>query len=151
MSIHSERQVPSQEEVELIRWHRMICVCYNLVKGSIWWVKEEVWKRTNIRYDQHSTRKGHFGLSIRKAPPVTPYEMMPMLHGTSGTQGPVVARGLSANRPLDYPTSFGHLAPANLELDEYRHKNITPNEFKPKLNDREMENLDKWMKRQGLS
>jgi len=113
---------------------------------------EDVWKRSmTSRYDQRSTRKGHYGLSLRRVPPAHPYEMIPLLHGTSGAKGPVVATGLSSVKPADYPTSFGHLAPVDLNLGDFGKRNIKRNSYKPKLNDREMESLDEWMRRQGPS
>lgn len=36
------------------------------IQGSLWIVKERVWKRVNFQYDQNSDRKGHPGLVLGK-------------------------------------------------------------------------------------
>ena len=141
----------TQKESDLLRWHKMICTLFDLLRGSIWWVKESVWLKTISSYDRKSIRLGHFGLSIRKTPPVTPYEMMPMLHGTSGSQGPVVAYGLSENNGGSYPTSFGHLAPADLSVEDFQYGCIKRNDHKPKLTPSEYVSLENWLKIRGLS
>lgn len=141
----------TQKEIDLARWHKMLCTCFDLLRGTIWWVEEAVWKTSLSAYDHKSTRVGHFGLSIRKAPPATPYEMIPMLHGTSGAQGPVVAHGLSQMNGENYPTSFGHLAPADLSTEDFRSGSIKRNDHKPKLSTTELNSLENWLKNRGLS
>ncbi len=90
-------------------WLTLIHATVDVSRGTLWRVREDVWKETSRSYDQHSTRQFHPGLSLLDKPPSSGYDQIPMAHGTSGTQGPVVARGLTAEKGPDHPTSFGHL------------------------------------------
>ncbi len=141
----------SKEEVDLKRWHRLITVCLDVKRGTLWWIKEHCWQAGLRNYDRNSSRNAHPGLSIREKPPAHPYEMIPFLHGTSGQQGPVVVRGLSADKDNDYPTSFGHLSPAELGVDDFRTHGIEANRHKPKLMKDELTKLNSWLKERGLA
>jgi hypothetical protein len=84
-----------------------------------------------------------------------------MLFGTSGGQGPVVARGLTKGSP-NYATSFGEIIqPARLTVWEYVGRKrrsedelesstkdtswrVRPNAWKPRFNDSEMAALEEW-------
>ena len=119
--------------------------------GSLWWVDEQVWKERVGGYDKQSTKRGHPGVSLRRVPVRDSMEIVPLLHGTSGSAGPVVARGLSPDEDKgpNFPTSFGRLViPAPLALDEMSGRSrVKPNNWKPRLNQAEMNALDAWDKR----
>ncbi|MBT4815580.1 MAG: hypothetical protein HON70_07770 [Lentisphaerae bacterium] len=98
----------------------------------------------------------------------SPYERVPMLHGTSSARGPVVVRGLTRHRGSDHETSFGRIvAPCNIPLAEWIRdapdadlngltgrildkKRIAVNWDKPRIDDGEEEQLMSWMKRRRL-
>lgn len=143
----------SQEESDLLNTYRALRALCDMTRGSLWWVREAIWeKNLGARYRRpKEDRKGHFGLNIRLAPPDSPYEQMPMLHGTSGRSGPVVATGLAADKPSDYCTSFGHLGPAEMEIGDFRKQGIMPNRHKPRLDSAEMVVFSAWLEKRGLA
>lgn len=143
----------TQEESDLLNTYRALRALCDMTRGSLWWVRERIWeKNLGSRYKRpKKERQGHFGLNIRMAPPESPYEQMPMLHGTSGRKGPVVAKGLSTDTPPDYCTSFGHLGPAEMKIGDFRSQGIQPNRHKPRLDSGEMAVLSAWLEKRGLA
>jgi len=119
--------------------------------GTVWWVDEMLWKERIKTYDPHSTKSGHPGVSIREDRPSITGELIPMLHGTSGSQGPVVVRGLFASYPVDYPTSVGKpIAPIpGMEFDGSARR-VRVNRNKPHLEPEEEEALKNWAQKKGL-
>ena len=87
--------------------------------GTVWRVREDFWQGAfavaGQRYDEGSLRRWHPGVSLRAPdePVHSPYDYVPLLHGTTGESGPVVARGLTKEQGPAHPTSFGRIvAPA---------------------------------------
>lgn len=142
----------------------LLSACVDVSAGTLWWVREDVWKEKSKKYDHDSTRMGHPGLSMRHEPVTSLYEYVPMLHGTSGDRGPVVARGLSEEYGPDYPTSFGRLAPAGIVVQDMvkssgqgpligsglATRRVVGNPHKPRLDESEMGQLQNWMRKRGL-
>ena len=115
--------------------------------GSLWWANESIWKSRLPRYDQQSTRKEHPALSIRKRPPDTPYETIPMLHGTSReSPGAFPVTGLSPERGTEHFTWFGTLRPVSIGLDEIGYA-VRQNTHKPALDDLEHQAFETWLQR----
>ena len=139
----------------------LLAKCLDVGFGTLWWIREDLLKDFVSEYDQTSDRVGHPGLSLRQAPIRGLYEIVPLLHGTSGNRGPVVVRGLS-ERGADYSTSFGRLLfPARIPVAEFVrpapdadpekltgpwHKRcrITANWLKPRLAESELAALHVW-------
>lgn len=140
--------VPSYAAVMRQRVFAFITVTgLNVCSGSMWWVVESIWKSNIRRYDQHSTRKEHPGLSIRKRPPETPYETIPMLHGTSGERrGAFPVTGLSSGSGEAHPTWFGTLRPVLMELN-YFGQGVRQNTHKQRLDEQEQQAFDQWLQR----
>jgi len=106
---------------------RLINTCYNYTFGTIWCVNEELWKERIEGYDQTSTRKFHFGLSIRRTP-LYSLEMIPMLHGRSqSSRSTVAVKGCSPAKEDDYRTYFGDRVAPVSPLDFKR----TPEKHNP--------------------
>lgn len=143
----------TQDESDLLNMYRALRGLCDMTRGSLWWVQESIWKtRLGSRYrPPREERLGHPGLNIRRSPPDSPYEQVPMLHGTSGKQGPVVARGLTKEDAPDYSTSFGHLGPAEMGIGDFRKQGILPNRHKPRLAPDEMSDLNAWLEKRGLA
>lgn len=121
----------------------------DITVGTLWWVQEAFWKKSYPEiYDQQSTRDAHPGLSIQQRFPATPFEMIPMLHGTSGSQGPLRATGISDDS--DHVTSFGSMRPAMAGLNIF-YSLIKPNKYKPRLDHKEHAALLNWMKQKDLT
>ena len=138
--------------------------------GTIWRVREDLWKAHQSRYDLASSRKWHPGVSIRRkdAGDVALWDAVPMLHGTSGETGPVVVWGITDGNGSGKATSFGRLvAPARFGIAEFvsrapdaragevagpwfRRRRISANLPKPKLGQWEMSELDAWARKHGL-
>ena len=115
--------------------------------GSLWWVEENLWKTTIKKYDMHSMRKNHPGLSVRRIPPASPYETVPLLHGTSNRTKGVQVRGLSGDR--DKITYFGKIRPVPISLESFL-RTVFPNRMKPILEQDELESLENWLAKRGL-
>ena len=101
--------------------------------GTLWCVKESLWKEVVPHYDQLSRREKHFGVSTLRMPlPSRSVGLVPMLHGSSedaarrevefmARTSPATPRrrlfyacGLSEEGGEEYRTYFGHLRPAQL-------------------------------------
>lgn len=140
-------------------------------KGTLWWIREDVWIEANARSGQRYTdsgRKGHPGLSWAARSLLSPYEFVPMLEGTTAGRGPVIVRGMAAEEP-DRETFFGVLLsdplPASVFIGGRRHRdpNEPPegpwwkagqakcNHAKPRITKEEMRHLDGWLKMKGLA
>jgi len=149
-------------DVQRCRLALLLATCLDVSFGSLWWVREDLWKEVLRPYDDASDRLGHPGLSVRRSPVSSLLEIVPMLHGTTGAHGPVVARGLTQDEGPQYPTSFGRLLlPADIPVMEFvqpardadpsilsgpwhRRHRITGNVWKPRLNDPELQALEVW-------
>lgn len=160
---HGEhRQSLSYEESRAKRMANLLVTCLDVSLGAVWWVNEGILKERLPHYDQDSTRERHPCVSLRAEPARSLYDSVPMLFGTSGNQGPVVARGLTQGNP-NYATSFGQIIqPARLTVWEYvankrRSEDeleastedtswrVRPNAWKPRFNDTEMAALEAWL------
>ena len=148
--------------------HSLALALMDFTRGTVWKVREAFWKETlGKEYDQNSEKKWHPGLSIRKKQPLGLFEMIPMLHGTTGSSGPVVARGLTPQKKSSHPTSFGHLAPASVQARSafqgdkimpaespagywHEHNPIAKNHWKPKLDEVEHTQLVAFLERRNL-
>jgi hypothetical protein len=155
------RQPPSYEQSRAKRMANLLTTCLDVSVGAVWWVNEDILKERLPHYDQDSTREGHPCVSLRTGPARSLYDNVPMLFGTSGGQGPVVARGLTKGSP-NYATSFGEIIqPARLTVWEYVGRKrrsedelesstkdtswrVRPNAWKPRFNDSEMAALEEW-------
>lgn len=107
------------------RWQRLFRAAVDVSFGTVWRVREEFWQGAfsvaGYLYDENSRRLWHPGVSLRSpAEPVrSPYDYVPLLHGTTGDGGPVVARGLTREQGPAHPTSFGRIvAPALAAIDD---------------------------------
>jgi hypothetical protein len=156
-----QRPPPSYEESRARRMAVLLTTCLDVSQGAVWWVNEGILKERLPRYDQDSTRDGHPCVSLLKGQAQSLFEIVPMLFGTSGSNGPVVARGLTKGDP-NYATSFGQIIqPARLTVWEYVTRKrrsedelesstedtswrVRPNAWKPRFNDTEMAALEEW-------
>ena len=157
-----QRQPPSYEESRARRMAVLLTTGLDVSLGAVWWVNEQILKERLPHYDQDSTREGHPCVSLRAGLARSLYDNVPMLFGTSGNQGPVVARGLTKGSPK-YATSFGQIIqPARLTVWEYVTRKrrsedelessieddtwwpVRPNAWKPRFNDTEMAALEEW-------
>ncbi len=143
------RDPVTMSEARAIRNFKAVCyLAVDTCVGTLWWVEEDFWKKKlGAVYDLASTRKGHPGLSIRQRPPASPYEMIPMLHGSTGNRGPVRVEGLS-DEP-DHLTSFGSLRPVGAGMDLFFYA-IRQNRHKPRLDQKEQAALLNWLKQKDL-
>jgi hypothetical protein len=138
--------------------------------GTLWRIREDLWASLfSGRASYKAKRQWHPGLSLRLTPVESILEYIPMLHGTSGDQGPVVVKGVTRHRGPDYVTSFGHIVrPAPVSAREIieEHRGVpppdipdydplvrwraVPNSDKPKLDEPEMQALAQWAKEKHL-
>ena len=125
----------TMESVRKARMSQLLARCFDAGLGTIWQVREDYWLEHLPRY--RSDRDWHPAVSLRAQPVQSLYELIPVLHGTSGDQGPVVMRGLTNEFPSEYPTSFGHLAPIPCAASEFVRKSLVPDvdpDDLPKMN-----------------
>jgi hypothetical protein len=160
----------SMKAVQAARMSQLLAKCLDVGFGTLWRVREDFWLENLPTYDKESDRRWHPAISLRLKPLQTLYEMVPVLHGTSGSQGPVVVRGLTKEKGLAYQTSFGGLAPIPAAGHEFVQKNLAPgvdgsrlfmqpplagrricgNVDKPRCHLPELRQLRKWAKAKGL-
>lgn len=137
----------------------------NALLGTIWIVKESLWKEHIPDYD--STREMHFGLSaLRLSLAFFGLGTVPMLHGRSKPSPHCfAASGLDGT---DARTHFGHLGPVQLPMTEisdnptakkadldlawsYDYLRVRPNHLgKRKLSPPEESDLVNWLKRRAF-
>lgn len=122
--------------------------------GTLWNIKETLWKE-RIHDDEgyDSNRVWHPGLSIRRTRLTASYEMVPMLHGTSrgSKRTCVVVKGVTESEGNDKKTFFGRIfAPIQITDFLFDRNAISKNTYKSKIDDDEMNQLEKWLKRKGL-
>ena len=138
--------------------------------GTLWRVREDVWINSLSKYDKESSRKWHPGLSVANNKSNLDNEAtIPVLHGRSGTSGPVVVTGISNEEPYseDHQSVFGKiLHPVLLkrekmeELDSsgevlnqdlgsrwYDTYEVVPNRYKPRINADENNQLQLFLER----
>ena len=154
------------------RLERLLQLCLDVSFGTVWRVREDLWRETfrahRQRYDEDGTRCWHPALSLREQPVTSLHEYVPMLFGATGEHGPVVVRGLSYERGPAHPTSFGRiLRPAPLSVREitspapdapadrltgrwFERSRVSRNAHKPKLDQGELDDLRAWAQRRGL-
>jgi hypothetical protein len=141
---------------------------YNYRRGSLWRIKESLWKERLVNNNYKSDRIWHPGLSIKKNRIVESLEKIPMLHGSSkgSKKKSIIVKGISKEGGKDKKTYFGRLIapiymsdftgnkkPENKRLVvwELDTQPIVANHHKPHITDEEMNQLDKWMREKGIS
>lgn len=127
-------------------------------RGTLWWVKEEVWKDAADvqRLDYGSAREGHPGLSIR-SPKKPAGATIPMLYGSSSKARPtdwnefILVRGLDEQNP-SHLTYFGQVfAPVCISRQQIHRQRWTPGHVaypvpgKPRLDADEQSQLDRYI------
>jgi hypothetical protein len=141
---------------------------HDFTQGSIWKIREKEWKeKLGDEYDQKSKRIWHPGLSIKKKQPRDFYELVPVLHGSSGKRDGVVAKGLTSQRGENHTTVFRDIGPSSFQVgavfkgdkimpgekpegDWYQHNTVAKNHWKPRLDEDEQRSLLDFLKRRGL-
>ena len=139
--------------------------------GTLWRVKESVWKdQLPTFYISQKSKKMHPGLSILNDEVKSSSKIVPLLHGTSSSKGPVVVKGFSNDSEKydeNHKCSFGKiLRPVRIpkkKMEEYDLSNsvfksdlgpmwyvefdVIPNRDKPRVSIDEKEKLDLFLKR----
>ena len=133
--------------------------------GTIWRVREDVWKERKTDYDQTSNRLWHPGLSIKRTKINNSLEAIPMLHGTSrgSKRKSVIIKGITEEEGPEKKTYFGRIIAPLLMSDftdseksdkqvvkEFDVQHIVRNSHKPKITDEEMVQLKKWLVKKGM-
>ena len=145
-----QRSPPSYDESRRKRLWKILQAHFDASFGTVWWISNEIAKERLSEYRESKgwDRVDHPYVSTFDIPTM---EFVPMLFGTSGSEGPVVARGLTKKRGQDYATSFGQIIqPALLSADEivYR-RGVRQEEHKRRFNDTELAALKSWMSAQN--
>ena len=141
---------------------------YDFTRGTIWKIRENEWKeKLGDKYDQKSVRIWHPGLSIKKKQPRTFYELVPILHGSTGNRNGVVVKGLTSFRGENHTTVFRDIGPSSFQVGAvfkgdkimpgekpagywYEHNAVAQNHWKPKLDEDEQKSLLDFLKKRGL-
>jgi hypothetical protein len=150
------------KEIHHDRFKHAVLSIFDELFGTLWWIREDLWKKLLRDYDQNSQRIGHPGLSIRKSAPESVDAVIPMLHGRS-TSDPLRIEDVSPGKP----SFFGHLSPALIPLPYfYRHdpdanredpeaawwelRSATANFHKPRVTEEEEERVEAFLQQSGL-
>lgn len=141
---------------------RLLCAINALKvapKGSLWFVKESVWKEVIPNYDQNSTRKAHAGLIFADKKYTSLHDTVNIMIGTSspwGSQKGFRVDGVVLNSPKRY-TYFRIIRPQFVEtcplgVQEFtgNSENIQRNLEKPSLNEKEIRSLNDYLWRKGV-
>ena len=121
-------------------------------KGTLWRVKDRIWD--NAIKDFVWKRKEHPGLSIGRRRMVSLYDTVPMLIGTTKNPGRSIPVKNFYGDPesKDRITHFGVLRPGLIRFDEFgASEGVRGNSAKPRLDESEMEELDKSLEIEGVS
>jgi len=128
-------------------------------QGTLWRVREDLWKECLQDYD--SDRRWHPGLCLGTNPVEDQLPIAIMSHGSSGTSGPLVLRGLTEERGQDYPSSFGSLMapiagiefvttapdadPEDLSGPWWKKRRVSVNWHKRRLTEHEQEKFERML------
>lgn len=154
-------------EVALQRWECLLTTCFDLGKGTLWQVREDIWQAHLRLKHYRSNRVWHPGLSLMERKLENSREYIPMLHGTTDTRGPVVVKGITTDKGEDHTTSFGRtirptalpvvaLIPGGPVKEEIPRTNplrkcgIHQNIHKPRITDDELQHLNAWLGTRGM-
>ena len=129
-------------------------------RGTLWIVKDSVWEKAIEGFVRK--RKGHPGLSISTKTYKSLVDTVPMMIGSSQYRGgSFVVRDVMPNSEGKKPLTFFNairprpLAPGGdqpFAIDEFRgySEEVTRNEAKPRLDDEELANLNRYLKGRGI-
>lgn len=136
-----------QESVSLRQRNLLFLLARHLGFCSLYRVPETVWKSLfDAGYGRTTNRAMHPGLSL--SGPRHSLDPVPMLHGTTGTRGPVTLWGIMRTDP-EHPTSFGHLL-APVPLHSWLGKDgVAPLPEARRLNGRERKLVVKAARQRG--
>ena len=137
------------------RFLKMMLLCADMSRGTLWRVQEPVWIRNVANYVDGG-RRCHVGLSIRKRPVRSVADMVPMLIGTSkrGPSAAFYAEGCFGERSKR--RTFFRLRPFQIPLaDAYDAKRgavlVEPNPHKRRLTPPELARLDAMLAAKGAA
>ena len=143
----------SQEEADHLNLLRFVSIVFGVDFGTLWWVDDRIWQREISEFRPPRVGLSHHpGVSIARKTRQPAPETYPMLFGTSGSHGPVCAKGITPND--DRTTSFGTLAPAELGAADFaassnrpERPSIKSNIYKLLLEPDEQEALEEFLHR----
>ena len=94
------------------------------MRGSLWWVRNDLLKARQSTFNQYDQHKGHPALSLRLCPVESRLDAVPMLMGTSGDgltrqtrKECVEVTGMTTKDP-DHKTYFGSIVEPGLYVAE---------------------------------
>ena len=130
----------NQKEVAAARLGHLFATLNLAALGSLWFVPEDIWKAMHAgHYDEHNTRDGHPGCSLRRMSSDCSLDPIPLLHGRSKKTGQAVP--VDSVLSKGHPTFFGSLPPVPVPCSSWQgHNRIKPS-LKPKLSSTEQKSV----------
>lgn len=120
---------------------------FDYSKGTLWWVKDRLWKEAIPGF--HRKRIGHPALSLSRRQLTGLYGPVPMAIGLTKAmrQGFSVKNITNPTSPgVDRLTHFGVLRPRRIRFNELGAADgVSPNDYKPRLDQGETRRLDKML------
>ncbi|MGN1358834.1 MAG: hypothetical protein ACI4X9_00070 [Kiritimatiellia bacterium] len=154
-----------EEEVRDERRWAMFRLTSDWVRGSLWWIGNELLKERQKEFNQRDNHVAHPGVSVADKPPEGLYDYVPMLFGTSARGYTpekkaqcVEVKGLTRRAP-DHRTYFGSIdkpgcyTPDEMLIGRHQTSRLTtkarrsviwPNNEKPRVSPEELKRLERF-------
>ena len=122
--------------------------------GSLWWIKDLVWKSVKQDFFVRDSHKRHPAICIGCKKITSLYQTLPMLLGSHSLNFGVWVKGLSPKAEKREKISKGYFAvrPYNIMVFNTvgSDPGIEPNAFKPELSDEEKKELKEKLAAKGI-
>lgn len=122
--------------------------------GSLWWVKDLVWKSVKADFKVKNIRKRHPAICIGSRKITSLYQTLPMLLGSHSTRSGLCVKDLSSKAEKREKMGKGYFAirPYNIMVANTigSDPGIEENIFKPELSDSEKKELKAKLAAKGI-
>lgn len=122
--------------------------------GSLWWIKDVVWKLANPNFVVKNSRRKHPGICINQKKIQSLYQTLPMLLGSHSCKNGLWVQNLSEKSEKREKIGKGYFAIRPYGLALFHTIGSVPgieaNNFKPMLSDEEKEELKTMLLKKGI-
>lgn len=123
--------------------------------GSLWWVKDTLWKILKKDFHLSKKKKYHPALCLGGKKVTSIYQTVPMLFGSHSNNSGFPLDGLTSKEDKKDKERYGYfpLRCYNIAVNNMfgKEPGLSRNSFKSKLNETEMNELKKYLVKKGIS
>ena len=121
--------------------------------GSLWWIRDHVWKNANSNFHVTSPDKRHPACCLGQRDFNSLGQHVPMLLGSHSNRSGFIVKDVSESSKKTRDYGFFALRPYEIPVQHAigSDPDIDRNKFKPSLTDREKQTLKTYLKSMGIS